>query len=249
MIRLFVLDIDGCISYPFKSPVWDNLAKIRHLNELSRQDKTIPSLSICSGRPHPYVEAVSQWLDIDHPVVFESGGGFYRVKSNSLQWHPVITEEVFKNNELLKYWVESEVIPHYPGMIREFSKKTDVGLVSSSEEDILSAFERISRYVTDNFPDYEVHHTEVSVNIIVRNCNKGEGLKYLSDITGISLSEMAYIGDSSGDISALKTVSRAFAPSNASNGVKEIAQVVRGETSDAILAAYDIIIAENRQPS
>ena len=249
MIRLFVLDIDGCISYPFISPVWDNLGKLRRLNELSRQDKSIPALSICSGRPHPYVEAVSQWLDIDHPVVFESGGGFYHVKSNDLQWHPVITEEVFRKNELLKDWVESEVIPHYPGMIREFSKKTDVGLVSSSEEDILSAHEKISHYVSDNFPDYEVHHTEVSVNIIVRNCNKGEGLRFLSDITGIPLSEMAYIGDSSGDITALKAVSRAFAPSNASTGVKEIANVVRGETSDAILAAYEIIIAENRQSS
>jgi hydroxymethylpyrimidine pyrophosphatase-like HAD family hydrolase len=248
MIRLFVLDIDGCISYPFKSPVWDHIGRIRLLNELSRQDKFIPSLSICSGRPHPYVEAVSQWLDIDHPVVFESGGGFYHVKSNNLQWHPVITDEVFRKNELLKDWVESEIIPLYPGMIREFSKKTDVGLVSSSEKDILSAYGTICQYVGDNFPEYEVHHTEVSVNIIVRNCNKGEGLRHLSDITSIPLTEMAYIGDSSGDITALKTVSRAFAPSNASKRVKEIAQVVQGETSDAVLAAYEIIIAENRNP-
>jgi hydroxymethylpyrimidine pyrophosphatase-like HAD family hydrolase len=246
MIRLFVLDIDGCISYPFKSPDWDNMGKIRHLNELSRNDNTIPALSICSGRPHPYVEAVSQWLDIDHPVVFESGGGFYRVKTNELQWHPVVTEDVFKKNELLKDWIESEIIPKYPGMIREFSKITDVGLVSSSEADILSAHEKIRQYVNVNFPDYEVHHTEVSVNIIVRNCNKGEGLRHLSGMTGIALEQIAYIGDSSGDVTALKTASRAFAPSNASGGVKEIARVLQGETSNAILAAYEILIAENR---
>ncbi|MFU8860250.1 MAG: HAD hydrolase family protein [Cyclonatronaceae bacterium] len=249
MIRLFILDIDGCISYPFQSPDWENMGKIRRLNELSRSDQTIPPITLCSGRPQPYVEAISQWLDVDYPVVFESGGGFYRVKSNDLWWHPVITDHIHTCNEQIKDWVEAQVIPKYPGMIREFSKKTDVGIISSSEMDILDAYEIITAYIHDNYPDYEVHHTEVSVNVIVKNSNKGEGLKYLSELTGIPVNRMAYIGDSSGDITALKTVSRPFAPSNATNGVRQIARVLMAATSDAVLAAYDEIIAENRRQS
>lgn len=249
MIQLFILDIDGCISYPFKSPDWENMGKIRELNALSRHDHAIPPISICSGRPQPYVEAVSQWLDVDYPVVFESGGGIYRVKSNELWWHPVITDQILKCNEQIKDWIEAHVIPKYPGMIREFSKKTDVGIISSSESDIISAFDMITEFIENNYPQYEVHHTEVSVNVIVKDCNKGEGIKYLSELTGIPVTRMAYIGDSSGDITALNTVSRPFAPSNASVGVRKIAHVLQAGTSDAVLAAYDEIINENRRQS
>jgi hydroxymethylpyrimidine pyrophosphatase-like HAD family hydrolase len=246
MIRLFVLDIDGCLSYPFRSPIWPDLGKIRDLNNLSRSDSSIPPITICSGRPLPYVEAVAQWLDVGYPVLFESGAGIYTVRNNELKWHPVVTDDALKQNRELAEFVDKEVIPRYPGMFREFSKFTDVGMVSAKEVDIQHACEQIISHVDGNYPGFEVHHTEVSVNVILRNCNKGEGLRFLSEITSIPLSEMAYIGDSSGDITALKLVGRAFAPSNATIGVKEVAEVLEMETSGAILAAYNILIKENR---
>jgi hydroxymethylpyrimidine pyrophosphatase-like HAD family hydrolase len=245
MIKLFVLDIDGCISYAFRAPDWKNLSKLRDYNEKSRTDSAVPAITICSGRPQPYVESVAQMLDVDYPAIFESGGGMYTVKSNELRWHPFITDELMYRKEQLALWVEKELIPAFPGMIREFTKKTDVGLISSSEDDILRAYDRITRFVSENYPDFEVHHTEVSVNVIVRNCNKGEGLRQLSDLTGIPLMQMAYIGDSSGDIEALKIVGRAFAPANATSGVKKVAEVMQGETSDAIISAYEKIIESN----
>lgn len=245
MIRLFVLDIDGCIGYPFQTYNWGNLSKLRAYNERSRTEPAIPALSICSGRPQPYVEALAQMLDVDYPVIFESGGGIYTMKSNVLRWHPGITDELLAKKEELIRWVESEVIPGFPGMFREFAKKTDVGLVSSCENNIMEAYERVSYHVSVHYPEFEVHHTDVSVNIIVRNCNKGEGLRQLSGITKIPLEEMAYIGDSSGDITALKIAGRSFAPANALNGVKNVAEVLEWETSEAIVNAYDIIIASN----
>jgi HAD superfamily hydrolase (TIGR01484 family) len=245
MISLFVLDIDGCISFPFKAPDWGNLSKLRSYNDRSRTEAAIPALTICSGRPQPYVEALAQMLDVDNPVIFESGGGIYTVKTNELRWHPLITDAMMELKDDLARWVELDIIPRYSGMLREFTKRTDVGLISSYPDHILDAFDRVRNYVSLNYPDFEVHHTDVSVNIIVRNCNKGEGLKLLSEMTGIPLANMAYIGDSSGDISALKIAGRAFAPSNASLGVKENAVVLDGEASEAIVAAFERIIESN----
>jgi hydroxymethylpyrimidine pyrophosphatase-like HAD family hydrolase len=79
LIRLFVLDIDGCISHPFKTPDWESISEIRELNIRSRQEAEIPALTLCTGRPLPYAEAVAQWLDIRLPFVFES----------ALLYHPV----------------------------------------------------------------------------------------------------------------------------------------------------------------
>src|SRR5690625_6841963 len=72
MIKLFVTDLDGCISYPYRTPNWDAIQEIRDLNIASRSNPEIPPLTICTGRPHPYAEAVAQWLDVRLPFVFES---------------------------------------------------------------------------------------------------------------------------------------------------------------------------------
>src|SRR5690625_6436425 len=68
MIKLFVTDLDGCISYPYRTPNWEAIQEIRDLNIASRSIPEIPPLTICTGRPHPYAEAVAQWLDVRLPL-------------------------------------------------------------------------------------------------------------------------------------------------------------------------------------
>ena len=60
-----------------------------------------------------------------------------------------------------------------------------------------------------------------------------------------SLDEVAYIGDSSGDIPGLKIVKLPFAPVNAADPVKEVAEVMRGKSTDGVLEAYHNIIEYN----
>ncbi len=50
MIKLFITDLDGCISMPFIPPKWDAIRKIIGLNQQSRTDLKIPPLTICTGR-------------------------------------------------------------------------------------------------------------------------------------------------------------------------------------------------------
>ena len=62
----------------------------------------------------------------------------------------------------------------------------------------------------------------------------------------VDLSEMAYIGDSSGDIPGLEIVGMAFAPSNTHESVKEVAHIVTSSPSTAgVLEAYHWIIQHN----
>jgi HAD superfamily hydrolase (TIGR01484 family) len=246
MIKLFISDIDGCISTPFKTPDWDLLSQIRRLNEQSRHDMAVPPLSICSGRPFPYVEAVAQWLGIESHVVFESAG-IYELSTNEVHFLPAFDKEAEQQVRELKQWLRDEMVPQYRGLIIEFTKRMDAGIIHLDKEVIDEIYPQVKEYVSENYPDFEVHNTDVSINVVLSGNNKKNGIQKLCEKMELEPQEVAYIGDSSGDIPGLKIVGQAFAPLNASDDVKEEAQVLEAETTDAVLMAYRSIIQENRK--
>jgi len=245
MIKLFIADLDGCISFPFKTPSWDHLSAIRRYSEQSKKVPYIPPITLCTGRPQPYVEAVAQWLDVKIPVVFESGGGLYHPPTNDISWSPAYKNHI-DEIEALKVWVQDNIVGRYPGLWIEFTKKTDVGLVHPKAEVIDEVYPIIHDHVREHHPAFDIHFTEVSVNIILNESNKGSGVLRIAQSLEIELDEIAYIGDGLNDIPALNAVKFAFAPKNCRPEVAEIATVIDAETTEAVLEVYEWIINNNR---
>lgn len=244
MIKLFVTDLDGCISYPFKTPNWDAINRIRELNLKSRTSDIIPPLSICTGRPFPYAEAVAQWLDVQLPFVFESAGLF--------MWDGHRIETALKNEEedlepirVMRKWLHDDIIPQFDGAVIEFTKMMDAGIVCPDQEVINKIHKLVLQRVDQHYPDLEVHATEVSVNILMPGNDKLQGMKLLGEAMGVGLHEISYIGDSSGDVPALKEVKMPFAPKNAHQIAKDHGVTIPFETTEAVLEAYERIIAYN----
>jgi hydroxymethylpyrimidine pyrophosphatase-like HAD family hydrolase len=245
MIKLFVTDLDGCISHPFKTPDWKNIEKIRDLNIESRISDIIPPLTICTGRPYPYAEAVAQWLDVRIPFVFESAGLYHwngnRVETalNSLQddLAPIFS---------LKAWIREHVLPEFPTANIEFSKMMDAGIVAPEKEVIDAIIPLVRKKMETDFPLLEMHTTDISVNILMPGNNKLQGMKLLGESQNVALSEIAYIGDTGGDVPALKEVKMPFSPSNATRAVKDVSENLDAETSAAVLMAYEKVIEYNR---
>ncbi len=246
MITYFVLDLDGCLTYPFETPDWQSITKIRELQLQSGKDRCIPSLSLCTGRPLPYAEAVAQWMGIRDTIIFESGGGFFHPITNELTWSPHFTEDIARRSREIREWFANDVISRFPGMMLEFTKHTDVGMVHTDADEISRVFEIAHEKIESEYPEFEVHQTGVSVNIIVRACNKASGLRFLAGRLGVDADEIAYIGDSTGDLMALDWVGAPLAPSNAISEVKARARVMNGEATLGVLEAYQTIIADNR---
>jgi hydroxymethylpyrimidine pyrophosphatase-like HAD family hydrolase len=249
MIKLFVVDLDGCISHPFQTPDWEAINVIRNLNIASANDPSIPGLTICTGRPLPYAEAVAQWLCVEHPFAFESGAGLYHTQQNKLTWAPELTLERLRWIDELKEWSANVIMPKFPGSVAEFTKRSDIGLIHPIADMNHQIYAEVKPYVNKYYPDFEVHDTDVSVNIILSDCNKSTGVRLLSESIGIALDDIAYIGDSSGDMPAMRIVNRAFAPSNARDVVKQIAEVIDEEATRATRIAYERIIESNRAMS
>ncbi|REL37666.1 HAD family phosphatase [Rhodohalobacter sp. SW132] len=245
MIKLFVTDLDGCISHPFKTPHWESINRLRELNQKSAEDSEIPPLTICTGRPFPYAEAVGQWLDIRYPFVFESAG-LYHWEGNRIQTALDETGESLDPIYAVKAWLTDEILPEYPNAILEFTKMMDAGIVCPDESVINKIHERALKYIPENFEGLEIHTTEISINILMPGNNKLRGLQLLGEHLNISLDQMAYIGDTGGDAVALKEVKMPFAPSNARKVAKDVAKVTVGETTQGVLEAYEEVIEYNR---
>lgn len=241
MIKVFVTDIDGCLTRPFEAPDWDVLTIIRGLNQKSRQQESYPPLTICSGRPLPYVEAVAQWLDIDLPIIFENAG-LYSLKTNKLtinHFNDQAQEEAGK----LKSWLFEHILADYPGAIFEFSKKTDIGFIHPEKKIIDEIYPIVKNYVGEYSTLFEVHKTDISINIILQTNNKKEGIVSLAEELEIDVSEMAFIGDASGDVEALNLVGYPFAPLNAIEEIKDIPGIhlLDSKYTEAVLEAYYLI--------
>ncbi len=245
MIKLFITDLDGCVTDPFITPDWKAFSKVRQMNLNSHFDDNIPPLTICTGRPMPYAEAMAQVLGIRLPFLFESGGGMYDVINNKLTWNTALTKQREQEVIEIKEWAKDRLINKFPSSISEFTKFTDIGIINPDPKVIYECRDIAEDYIGANYPHFEVHFTEVSVNIILKKANKGEGIKMITEHLGYQLSEIAYIGDSSGDIPGLQIVKLPFAPANAADSVKQVARVMRGTSTDGVLEAYHAIIEYN----
>lgn len=246
MIKLFVTDLDGCVTDPFITPDWEAYSKLRALNLASAEDKTIPPLTICTGRPMPYAEAQAQILGIRIPFVFESGGGMYDVVKNRITWTADLDEEARRQVLEIKKWSQREIIDKYDSAISEFAKFTDIGIIHQDTPTIDEMAAKCEEYIHSNFERFEVHKTIVSVNIILKKANKGEGIKMLAKHFNLGLEEIAYIGDSSGDVPGLKLVGMPFAPSNAAEVAKNVAEITENKSTKGVVEAYEKIIERNR---
>lgn len=246
MIKLFVTDLDGCISHPFKTPTWDAINAIRELNEQSKKDDAIPPITICTGRPFPYAEAVGQWLNIRHPFVFESAG-LYHWDGNRIETAIDRSEEALAPIREARDWIVNDILPNYPNAILEFTKMMDAGIVCPDESIINEIHKVALKRIPEINPDLEIHTTEISINILMPGNNKLQGLKLLGKSLQVGLHEMAYIGDTGGDAVALKEVKMPFAPNNARRVAKDVATELPFDTTEAVLEAYRRVIAYNRK--
>jgi HAD superfamily hydrolase (TIGR01484 family) len=244
LTKLFITDIDGCLMEPMRKPDWDVLSEIKSLNEKSKNDPRIPPLTICTGRPMPYAEAVAQFMGVDLPIVFESAGVFF-LDDYRVSFEGAFNSDAERRVDELKKWLKEEIAANFEGMMPEFTKVMDAGLVHPKEEMIMQALPRVEEYVGENYPDFEVHWTDVSINILLKGNNKRTGIRRLCELQQIDPSEAAYIGDSSGDIPGLKIVGQPFAPQNAADAVKEVARLIPRKSTEAVLEAYRLVVQEN----
>src|SRR5690606_4697884 len=77
-IRLIVSDIEGCV-IPADRSRWDYEAiqALAAYNQRARKDPALPPLTLCSGRPAQFLDAIGQAVRVFRPAAAENGAVLY----------------------------------------------------------------------------------------------------------------------------------------------------------------------------
>ena len=243
MIKLFVTDIDGCLAEPYEPYDLEALSTLRRLADGAQGPA--PALSICSGRPYPYVEAMTQALDLTTPVLFEAGGGRFDPVAAQTTWSPKLTDEMEAKLNTVQQWFLRECVPG-TSMSLDHAKHTQTGVVSPEVDEIRALCPRTEQFVAENALGLHVFSTDVSVDVVPPGITKREGLAWLADHLGLGLEEIAYIGDADSDLEGLRAVGLSFAPPNATEAVRAQADhVPESAVIGGTLEAYRYCRAQN----
>jgi hydroxymethylpyrimidine pyrophosphatase-like HAD family hydrolase len=241
MIKLFVTDIDGCLAEPYQPYDLDGFSTLRGFAEEAgslTQSGPAPAVSVCSGRPYPYVEAITQALDITVPVLFEGGGGRFDPVAAQTTWNPALTDEIESELEEVRHWFVTECVPGTQ-LSLDHAKRTQAGIVSPDPDEIVDVKPRTEQFVAENVPDLRVFSTGVSIDVVPPGITKRTGLEWLAGHLDVPMNEIAYIGDADSDLEALSAVGTSFAPANAEEEVlRTVDHVTDGRVLDGTLAAY-----------
>jgi hydroxymethylpyrimidine pyrophosphatase-like HAD family hydrolase len=238
-MKLIVLDVDGVLSQG-EAHAFDLtlLKRLAELNHLARHDSQIPAVTLNTGRPSPYVEAIMQTINGWQPAAFESGGGVYFPQQYQFQTTPLLTSQqmiTFHNliNEIDQRLVKTGQAYWQPGKTVCFSL---FACAPRTMADVINDVREIIGDLSDQFVVTPAVH---AINIHPAHINKGSGLEGLAEVTGIDPADMGGIGDSAADIDFLRLVGHAAAPANATSETKAVVKYVSPKaTADGV---HDIL--------
>lgn len=243
LIKYLVCDIDGClVGVGHKTFDLEKVADMVRLNQESAHDPVFPALTILSGRPHPYVDALMQLFDIHAPASFENGAGLaYRFPYRAL-----IQEGIEAGLEDLR--TLQRLLSHRNDITVQLGKVASASFFPFPKGgEIAPVVTLVTDLIEEHRLDLHVDPAHDCVNVLVPGVDKGTGLVWLARELGVSPEEVAGIGDSVGDICWLERCGVSCAPANADPAVKRVVSVVsERQDIDAALSFYQNLIESNK---
>lgn len=218
-----ISDNDGCLVAETSAPMdAARLAQIAEHNRLAQERGDRPVLTVCSGRPQPFAEAMCRLLgNTTLPVIAENGVWLYHPADNRYERDPRITAEHLAAVHEARVWVERELGPR--GVVMQPGKEASISLyhpdthfLRSLEAPVRDAFAR------EGWP-LRVSMTWFYINCDLAHVSKGTGLERFAAATGLRRERLAGIGDTMGDLPIRERVAWFACPANADERLKAVA--------------------------
>jgi len=224
-----IADIDGCIT-PEESVPWDldlfwQFARISR--DANQGQGRIAPITLCTGRPQPYVEVLAKLLDIRAPIICENGAVLYTLHDNHSRYGPGVTPENIRALRALRAFLETEILPDYPDVFYQFGKEAHMSVFSEKPELFPGITERIERFIEQRGgPNVNIAPSHYYLNISLNGVDKGRALHALCRELNVAKNEIAGIGDTEGDLPLRDTVGFFACPANAKQAIKNVADYV-----------------------
>ncbi|MEM1330682.1 MAG: HAD hydrolase family protein [Planctomycetota bacterium] len=225
-----ICDNDGCLSPEDQTP-FDiaSLALIREHNRLAHEVGDRPSLTLCTGRPIAFVEAMARLLGCTLPVMGENGAYLWFPDRNRFELDPAITTDQLDAVEELEHWIRADFVPR--GVSIQPGKTASVSLHHDDTEllrtEVRSAVE--ARVAEEGWP-LRVSMTWFYINCDLTHVSKATAIDRFCAHTGLTSDRLAGIGDTTSDRFIRERVAWFGCPANAQDDVKAFSDAVSGAT-------------------
>lgn len=223
-IRLLVFDIDGVLTRSegkaFDLPLLERLAEMNHT---AHADPSCPAVTLCTGRPAAYVEAVLRAIDGHLPAVFENGAALYLPDGYRFLPHPALGNQ--SSFEAVRQRLEDELVRTGQAVLQPGKDYSLSYVVSApSETDLL--YKQAATALGPLNESVDLVCSASCLNVLPRGMNKGKGIEFLASQTDYGPGEMLGVGDSDVDLPFLARVGHSASPANANPDVKRLVQYV-----------------------
>jgi hydroxymethylpyrimidine pyrophosphatase-like HAD family hydrolase len=217
---LVICDIDGCLAPESSIPMdIERLGELAEHNRRAQRYHDRPLLTLCSGRPLPFVEAMCRLLQ-NHsaPCIAENGVWLYHPHNNRYLIDPAITAEhlqaVHDASRLLAELYARHGVTQQPGKSAAVTLfHADPAYLRSIEADVREQLQR------RGLP-FRVVMSWLYINCDLTHVSKATGIRRLMEAVDIPRERLAGIGDNSGDVAIADNVAFFACPGNAELEIK-----------------------------
>lgn len=223
---LIICDIDGCLSpeasLPFDLP---GLAKVAEHNTLAIERGDRPVLTVCSGRPQPFAEAMCRLLQNSiMPCVCENGAWVYHPGTNVYELDPAITPGHLEAVGELSRWCRQQF--GVSGVTEQPGKTASVTLYHPDTAYLRSLMPKVAEQCELRKWPFKVTMTWLYINCDLQHVNKGTGLDRMLTACRLEKARLVGIGDTTGDRYIAERVGFFACPGNAQPAIKEHAHFI-----------------------
>jgi HAD superfamily hydrolase (TIGR01484 family) len=192
-------------------------------------------VTLCTGRSEPYVEVLMQAIGAHLPAIYENGCGLYLPNRFRFAEHPSITAAMRQALAAAKQTLHARVVDTGLGYFQP-GKEVSLTLFPQAGTTLHRLYGAVVDLLGDQDGLFTVQRSVSCVDVTPAGIDKGTGVRWLSEETGIPLAAMGGIGDSSSDLRFLRLVGQAAAPANAEAEVKAaVGYVSPLENGDGVL--------------
>ena len=233
-IKIICTDIEGCLrkGNRFIPNNLIELQKIQGYQLQALENPNLPPIVLCSGRGIGFIEGML--TNIGFPPtgfwsVAENGVFILDLRSNMLKLNPIVDKNIFKIQK-----ISQEVIPKLLEEIggkKEPGKEICISLNPPHGMKIEKFFEIVKKRLSQFEKVVELTHSTTAVDITPDGANKGSGLKFAAERSGVGIENILYIGDTRGDSPAFEVAGYTACPSNATEECKKLVKSKSGYIS------------------
>ncbi len=223
--RCIISDIDGCLGPESHAPLDAHaLARIAQYNTLAQRTNGA-ILTLCSGRPQPYAEAISRLIaNTSCPIICEMGVWLYDPRDNRFLMDPSISASDLEKIEACTRFVRAELLPL--GITMQPGKTASISLWHPQTPVLMDLKPMIEERIARQGWNLRVSNTVAWINLELAHVSKGSGIDRLCAMMGYQKHQLAGIGDTMGDMAIRDRVAFFACPSNADERLKARADYV-----------------------